>query len=136
MFDSARLGASWIGGTPQPGYFPFRVGAIICVASATIVLRAILRARSGGPPFAPWERFRRVLAVLGPTLGYIAGIHLVGIYVASGLFVAGFMRVAGRYGWLKCLLVGGITGAVLFWLFEVRFLVPLPKGPLERWLGY
>ena len=24
----------------------------------------------------------------------------------------------------------------LFLLFEVWFLVPLPKGPLETWLGY
>jgi putative tricarboxylic transport membrane protein len=25
---------------------------------------------------------------------------------------------------------------VLFWLFEIQFLVPLPKGPVESWLGY
>jgi len=25
---------------------------------------------------------------------------------------------------------------VLFWMFEIQFAVPLPKGPLETLLGY
>jgi hypothetical protein len=37
---------------------------------------------------------------------------------------------------VKCALVGVVSAAVLFWLFEMQFLVPLPKGPLEAWLGY
>lgn len=136
MYDSARMGAEWTGGTPQPGYFPFRVGAIICIAGAVVFVRALLRARAGGAAFVPWERFRRVLAVFAPMLAYIAAIQYVGVYVATALFVAGFMRVAGRYGWIRCLAVGIASAAALFWLFEIRFLVPLPKGPLENWLGY
>lgn len=136
MYDSARMGAEWTGGTPQPGYFPFRVGAIICIAAAVVIVRAVLRARKGGAAFVPWARFRRVLAVFGPMIAYIAGIQYLGIYVASALFIAAFMRVAGRYGWVRCLAVGIVSAVVLFWLFEIRFLVPLPKGPLEGWLGY
>ena len=136
MYDSARMGADWSGGTPQPGYFPFRVGAIVCIAAAVVILRAFLRARAGGVAFVPWARFRRVLAVFGPMIVYIAGIQYLGIYVSSALFVASFMRVAGRYGWIRCIVVGVVSSAALFWLFEIRFLVPLPKGPLEGWLGY
>ena len=77
-----------------------------------------------------------MLAVLVPTLAHILGIQLLGIYIASALFIAGFMRIAGRYGSLRAVVVGAAVGAVLFWLFEVQFLVPLPKGPLESWLGY
>lgn len=136
MVDSAHTGAGWSNGTPGPGYFPFRIGAIICIAAASIVVRALLRTRHDATAFVRWERFRRVLAVLGPTLAYILVIVYLGIYVASALFVAGFMRVAGRYGWAKSLIVGIASAAVLFWLFEIQFLVPLPKGPLEAWLGY
>jgi len=25
---------------------------------------------------------------------------------------------------------------VLFWMFEIQFMVPLPKGPLEALFGY
>lgn len=136
MVDSAGMGAEWAKGSPQPGYFPFRIGAIICIAAASIVVRALLRARRDRTTFVRWERFRRVLSVLAPMLAYILGIAYLGIYVASALFVAGFMRVGGRYGWLKSLAVGATSAAALFWLFEVQFMVPLPKGPLEAWLGY
>ncbi|HSN22046.1 MAG TPA: tripartite tricarboxylate transporter TctB family protein [Usitatibacter sp.] len=136
VFDSMSMGAGWANGSPQPGYFPLRIGAIICLAATSIVVRAVLRARRGDGIFVRWSQLRRVLAVFGPMLAYILAIAWLGIYVASALFVAGFMRVAGRYGWAKSLVVGAAAGAVLFWLFEIQFLVPLPKGPLEGWLGY
>jgi hypothetical protein len=136
MFDTYRLGAGWQGGSPQSGYFPFRIGAIICIASASVVLRAWWQARQDDRVFVTWGRLRLVLAVLGPTLAYILGIQFLGIYVASALFIAAFMRFGGGYGWIKSAITGAATGAVLFWLFEIQFLVPLPKGPLEAWLGY
>ena len=33
MFDSYGIGAGWAADGPQPGYFPFRIGAIICIVS-------------------------------------------------------------------------------------------------------
>jgi hypothetical protein len=77
-----------------------------------------------------------VLLVLLPTALYVLAIQLIGIYVSSALFIGGFMRIMGRYGWGKTLLVSVGFSAVLFWLFEVQFLVPLPKGPLEEMFGY
>ena len=137
MFDSYRLGATWEGGSPEPGYFPFRIGAIICLASAVIAARALWRVRAGSTgQFVTWARFRLVLAVLLPTLAYILAIQFLGIYVASAIFIAGFMRASREFGWLKTVLVSAGTAAALFWMFEVQFLVPLPKGPLEAWLGY
>ena len=41
-----------------------------------------------------------------------------------------------KFGWLKVILVSVIISAVLFWMFEVQFMVPLPKGPLESLFGY
>jgi len=137
MVDTYRLGAAWSKGGPEPGYFPFRIGIIICVASAVTLVRVLMRGRGDVEAmFVRWGEARLVLAVLIPTLAYILGIQLLGIYVASALFIAGFMRIAGKYGTIKATLVGIAIGAVLFWLFEIQFLVPLPKGPLESWLGY
>lgn len=136
MVDSVRMGAEWAKGSPQPGYFPLRIGAIICIAAASILVRALLRARRDRTTFVRWEPFRRVLAVFAPMLAYILAIAYLGMYVASALFVAGFMRVGGRYGWVKSLAVGIIAAIALFWLFEIQFMVPLPKGPLEARLGY
>jgi hypothetical protein len=136
MVDTHRIGAAWAQAGPEPGYFPFRVGALICLASATIFVRALLRARLPAQPFARPEQLKRLAAVVAPMLAYFAVIAYLGIYVASAIFVAGFMRVAGRYGTVKSIVVGVASSAALFWLFERQFLVPLPKGPLEAWLGY
>lgn len=137
MFDTYQLGSGWAGGSPQSGYFPFRIGAIICIASAAVLARTIWRRRPAPAAiFVTWQRLRLVLAVLVPTLSYILAIQLLGIYVASALFIAAFMRVGGGYGWVQSVVVSAATGGVLFWLFEIQFLVPLPKGPLEALLGY
>ena len=42
----------------------------------------------------------------------------------------------GKYGWLPTIAVAAGLPLVLFAVFELWFLVPLPKGPLERLLGY
>jgi hypothetical protein len=137
MVDTYRLGAAWSKGGPEPGYFPFRIGVIICLASAVTLVRVLMRGRGDVKAvFVRWREARLVFAVLIPTLAYILGIQLLGIYVASALFIAGFMRLAGKYAIIKASFVGIAVGAVLFWLFEIQFLVPLPKGPLESWLGY
>ena len=63
-------------------------------------------------------------------------IKLLGLYVASAVFIAAFMVWKGRYRLLATSSVALGVPVALFLLFEVWFLVPLPKGPLERMLGY
>ena len=86
--------------------------------------------------FVAWEQFRLVLMVLVPTFIYVLVTELIGIYVASTLFIGAFMRVMEKSSWLKTVLVSVGVSAVLFWMFEIQFLVPLPKGPLEALFGY
>lgn len=136
MFDSHRIGSGWADGKLQPGYFPFRVGAIIALVSAAILVRAVLAGRRGAEAFATPQQIRPVAAVLLPTLLYIAAIQWLGIYAASALFIAGFMRASSRYGWTKAIAVGLGIAVAMFFLFEIVFLVPLPKGPLESLIGY
>ncbi len=59
-----------------------------------------------------------------------------GIYVASRLFFAGFMGGIGKFAWWRAVLTGVAINVVLFWIFEMQFRVPLPKGPLEAALGF
>jgi hypothetical protein len=69
---------------------------------------------------------------------YVLGIQLVGIYVSSALYIAGFMRWLGHYSWGKSIALGVIVSAVSFMMFEVWFQVPLYKGvyDLLGFLGY
>ena len=135
MFDSWRIGAGWEADGPAAGYFPFRVGAILCAAAAAVVFRCLFGQERDHRVFVTWERLRLVLMVLVPTLAYIGAIHFIGIYVASAIFIAVFMRAMDKRGWASVALVSIGVAATLFWMFEKQFMVPLPKGPLEALLG-
>jgi hypothetical protein len=136
MIDNYRIGAGWSREGPESGYFPFRVGVIICVASV-VVLAQMLRDKKGATRvFVTWGRLRRVLMVLVPTIAFVLTIQLIGIYVAATVFIAAFMRVMDHYAWPKTLLISLGVSVTLFWMFEVQFMVPLPKGPLEALFGY
>jgi hypothetical protein len=136
IYDSVRLGFSWREGEgPAPGYFPFYIASIMAVASFINLLSA-LRGRGAGEVFVAVRPFGRVLAVLIPSIIYVWLIKYIGIYVASAAFISVFMVLVGRQNPLKAILIGIVVPLALFLMFEKWFLVPLPKGPLEAWLGY
>ena len=136
MMDGHRVGMGWAPEGPQAGYFPFRTGAIIGISSAVILLRALFGKHRNQELFVSWDRFKQVLYVLIPAAFYVLVTQFIGIYVASALFIGGFMRVMARFSWTKVILVGVGISAMLFYMFEIQFMVPLPKGPLESLLGY
>jgi hypothetical protein len=41
----------------------------------------------------------------------------------------------GKYSYLKSALVASSISSALFVLFEIWFLLPLPKGIMETWIG-
>ncbi len=136
IYDSVRLGIRWdeVHG-PQPGYFPFFVGLIICVAALINMARAALVRPEKSKPFVKVGQLKLVLTVLIPTVIYAAAVTWIGIYVSSILFIAFFMRWLGKYAWWKAAAVSVGAVAVFYVIFEIWFKVPLPKGPLESLLG-
>ncbi|HLQ27514.1 MAG TPA: tripartite tricarboxylate transporter TctB family protein [Acidiferrobacterales bacterium] len=136
MVDNYQRGAGWAIDGPGAGYFPFRVGLIISISAAVIFIQSLFGKERNAAIFVRKEQLKPVLMVLVPTGVYVLAIQLIGIYIASAVFIASFMRIMGKYGWLKIALVSVGVSAIFFWLFEVLFLVPLPKGPLETWFGY
>jgi putative tricarboxylic transport membrane protein len=135
VFDSIRLGARWAEDGPQAGYFPFYVGLLVCIASAVNLGLAFFGKKEDGRVFVGVAQLKMVLAVLVPAIIYAAMITWTGIYAASVIFIAFFMRWLGKYAWWKVAVVSIGTMAVFFVIFESWFKVPLPKGPLENLLG-
>jgi hypothetical protein len=134
VYDSLRLGIKWADDGPQAGYFPFLVGALICAAAAVNLVALFAWAREADKPFVEVGQLRMVLAVLVPTAIYVALINWLGIYVASVLFIAFFMRWLGKYAWWKLAAISVGNSVFFFLIFEVWFRIPLPKGPLEALL--
>jgi hypothetical protein len=135
VYDSWRIGAGWAEDGPQSGYFPFYVGLLICGSSIVTFIRSLRDARAAGQSFVSVGQLRMVISMLVPTAIYVVAIGYLGIYLASTLFIGLFMIWLGKYGWAKTAMVSVGVSAVFFLLFEIWFLVPLPKGPLEAALG-
>ena len=97
---------------------------------------AAVSERPDGELFAEWGQLGKVMAMLVPTAIYIALVPWIGIYVASALLIAAFMRWLGHYGWGMVAAVAVGVPLATFLVFEKWFLVPLPKGPIEAYLGF
>jgi hypothetical protein len=137
IMDSLRIGIGWKPAEgPAAGSFPFVVGAMLAVASLMNLLAAVRQSPGYRESFASRPAFLRVLTIFLPTVLYVGLIHVLGIYVASALFIAMFMLAFGREAAWKAIVVGIAVPLLLFFMFERWFLVPLPKGPLEAMLGY
>jgi putative tricarboxylic transport membrane protein len=137
IYDSLRIGAQWGPDGPQGGYFPWLTGTALALSGGWLTVSVLWRwKRLEGDVFVSWAKLNPVLAMLLPTIAYVALIRLVGIYTASALFIAAFMLWKGHYRMLPALCVGLGVPFAMFLLFEMWFLVPLPKGPIERMLGY
>ena len=136
IVDSARLGFGWqeIHG-PRPGYFPFYIGLIMCVASLVNVARALMVRGADNKTFVEVGQLKLVLSVLVPTMVYVLLVTWIGVYISSVLFIGFFMRWLGKYPWWKVVAVSVVTMVVFYLVFEKWFKVPLPKGPLENLLG-
>jgi hypothetical protein len=108
--------------------FPSIVGAALFLLGASILFVAKLPqvkvARSSGEPRMRMILGAAVLAVywvIVPYLGYTGSTALA----STGLF-----RAIGGYRWPQALLLGGATTGLLYLLFRVWLLQPLPTGLL------
>jgi hypothetical protein len=98
-------------------------------------VRALALRGEKNKTFVQVGQLKLVLSVLVPTAIYAFLVTWIGIYVSSVLFIGFFMRWLGKYPWWKVAAVSVITVAVFYVVFEMWFKVPLPKGPVEGWLG-
>lgn len=134
IVGSIQAGIGWGAEGPKAGFFPFCVGITILIASVFNLIQA--RGEPGEGRFADWEQLRKVFSVVAPTAVYVAVIPWIGIYFSSMLLIAFFMKRLGNYGWHLIAAIAVGVPLVAFVVFERWFLVPLPKGPVEAWLGY
>lgn len=136
MSDSWRIGARWASDGPQAGYFPFYVGLIMFLASTVTLVQSLVTRHPDLGNFVDRSQLISVMQVLVPTTVYVGLIFVLGIYFASAVFIAFFMWWLGKYSITRIIPVAVGVPFVLFMMFEVWFLVPLPKGPVEAALGY
>ena len=133
IYGAWLAGINWGAEGPRAGFFPFYVG--LSILFATLINLAHALAADGRKLFADWGQLRQVLSVVIPSAVYVALVPWIGLYVASFLLIAVFMKWLGRYNWGLTLAVAITVPVLAFLMFEKWFLVPLPKGPVEELLG-
>ena len=134
LADALRLGVSWDSNGPNSGFFPFWLALIMVLSCAVIIAQAARKAT--GRPFVTREKVDPVFKVLWPATASVMLIHWVGLYVSSALYIGFYMRWVGRHTWSAVVLLAFGIPVTIFFVFEKWFYVPMPKGPLEAWLGY
>ncbi len=135
-FDNWRTGIAWASDGPQAGYFPFYLALILAAASLYGLITSLATGAGAAATFVTRDQFRRVMQVFIPTLLFCVLTQWLGLYVASFLLVAGFMRIVGRIALWKSLLTAFLFAIVMFITFDIAFDVIMPKGPLEAAFGY
>lgn len=136
MYDNWRIGARWVSDGPQAGYFPFYIGLIMFVVSVTNLGVHVLNRSGARSNFVDRSQLTQVLKVLIPTIVFVVLIAFLGIYVSAAIFISFFMGWLGKYPLQRILPIALLVPLFLFVMFEIWFLVPLPKGPIETALGY
>ena len=138
IFGSRKLGSGWTSDGPGAGYFPFYIGLILCISGLGTMYQSLLGKKRNTDIFVDGEQIRRVLSVLVPAVVYVLAIQVLGLYVASAIYIAGFMIILGKFGKSKSIALGVAVAVVFFLMFEVWFKVPLYKGALNPtgFLGY
>jgi hypothetical protein len=134
IYDAVRLGIGWGSSGPGSGFFPFWL-ALIMLGTCVAILVQTLRGTSHRP-FVSRAAAGPVLAVLLPATGMVVLTGGVGLYVATALYMAFYMRWIGRHSWPVTVGLALAIPVATFFVFERWFLVPMPKGALEAWLGY
>lgn len=135
LVEGLQLGIGWSTDGPQPGFFVFYLGVALLISTGPIILGAMRRVSAAGH-FVRAGQLRSVATVFVPAVAMVVFTHIVGLYVSGGVYLAAYMRLVGRHRWITTILVAIAIPVTAFLIFEVWFLVPLPKGPLETRLGY
>ncbi len=133
ILGSMQVGVGWDASGPRSGFFPFYLGIVIVLSSLVNLKNAW--GIDGEREFATWYQLKQVLAVIIPTAVYVFVLPYTGIYIASMVLIGGFMMWLGKYPLYKAILYGVGVPVAIYFMFEKWFLVPLPKGPIEYWLG-
>jgi hypothetical protein len=130
LVDSVRLGFRWGTSGPESGFFPFYLGVGQVICSLLVLLNVIKKYRQEkvGKSLMPEGALKPILWVLIPATVMILATELVGLHVAAAIYLAFYMRVVGKIGWVTTILISLIVPISLYIAFDKLFLVPLPQG--------
>jgi hypothetical protein len=126
------------GWNPTTALFPRVIGFPMLALLTAILVVDITRGRrqkengetadAGGTEFS--AETRRTAIYLGWLIGFGVLIWAIGIVYSIPIYVFGYLKIVGKYGWLKSGIYAAAAVAVIILLFEYAFQIAWPEGAL------
>ena len=132
---ATEFGTGWGASGPEPGTFPFYIGLLIAAAGLGVMAQATAQRGALAQHFLSAEQLGAVIRFSLPILAYVAVALVLGLYVATALYLFATLKWQNGY---SPALAGAIAVGLpvfLFAVLEYGFSVTLLKGPIEAWFG-
>jgi hypothetical protein len=133
VVSSIDNGIGWSAAGVDAGTFPFLIGLTILFGSLFNLVRGILHRHE---ITVTWSNLLRLAMLFVPAAVYIGVIPLIGMYLASGIYMFASLMLRDRKSLLKPLVISTVTPLALYLVFDRLFLVSLPHGALGDMLGF
>jgi hypothetical protein len=139
MYDAVRLGWRWDPGFgPGAGYLPFYLSLGVLICTGIFIVKQVMQLSKigivGDKRLIQEGGLKPILWVLLPSTVMVILISIIGLHFAAFVFLAFYMRVVGKIGWLECALVSILMPIGLYVVFDRLFLIPLPDGMLGNYI--
>jgi hypothetical protein len=138
LVDTAILGSGWGMSGPEPGFFPFYMGLGVVICSVFVFLRAFKaykkEAPGKGKRLIAKGGLAPILWVLIPSMGMVLLTELIGLHLATVIFLMFYMRTVGKIPWVNVILIGLMLPLAVFIVFDKLFLIPMPEGLWGKYL--
>ena len=120
----------WGENGPGPAFLPFWLGLAMALL-ASMLLTSALRSKDPGPDWLPsGDGLRRLAGVMGLTIAFVALLKVLGMVVATVLFMIALLRWPEKTAWPLTLTVAAATAGFLVLVFAHWLRVPFPIGLL------
>jgi putative tricarboxylic transport membrane protein len=135
-WESLALNIGWGINGPEGGFFPFWLAVGLGLCSLVILGQAVWHAAPAlhKPLVAPGG-WGPLLTVAIPAIAMVALSECIGLYPATALYLAFYMRWVGRHRWPLVLAVSICLPLGSYFLFDKWFMIPMPKGLWGEHLG-
>jgi len=138
MADSIVLGFGWGMSGPEAGFFPFYMGLGVVICCFFVFLRGFRaykkQVAGTGKRLIAKGGLSPILWVLLPSFGMVLLTELIGIHLATVVFLVFYMRMVGKIPWITVVLVGLMVPLAVFIVFDKLFLIPMPEGLWGKYL--
>jgi len=138
LADSIMLGFGWGMSGPEPGFFPFYMGLGVVICCFFVFLRGFKaykkQAAGTGKRLIAKGGLSPILWVLLPSFGMVLLTELIGLHLATVVFLVFYMRMVGKIPWITVVLVGLMVPLAVFIVFDKLFLIPMPEGLWGKYL--